>query len=159
MARIGSQGRANDLWFLVQAACYEPEQGHQWEPTPEVAELLDSSLRAYDSGYRRGDTVPFHPGCRNCGRTAKRVMERRGLSREQLQRLYATVGAKWLWSSREKDEKRRNNESGDVVVDFDGAAKLAKSIERREKARLVRQQHRLDKASRLGPTSLGIKQV
>jgi hypothetical protein len=159
MPRIGTQGRHNDLWTLVQAACYEPTEGHQWIPNEEVAALLDSSLRAYDQGYRKGQPVPFHPACRSCGRIAKKKLERQGLNREQIQKLYVLVGAKWSWTSQATDAKRRSNESGDVVVDFDGAAKLASSIARREKARLVRTARRQEKAARLGPTASSVKQV
>ena len=124
--RTGSLGMARDLWALTHAACYiDVEVGHAWEPPAEIAQKMAYTDEAFDAGFMRDPevcdapirTVPFSPKCKDCRRAAKRVMSYRGLSSEQIQRCFDALGARWDWTTREKQEARKASDHGQAILD------------------------------------------
>lgn len=137
---VGNLGLTRNLWALVHASCYEdhPEQGHSWTPPEEITDRFAACIEEFDE---TAPTVPFHPKCKTCRQAAKRVMERRGLDREEIKRCFDKISAKWDWVSRESTDKRRNDDSGVMVVSHDGQLTTDKKIaaKRRAKARKIEQ--------------------
>jgi hypothetical protein len=135
MPRIGSLGMNRDLDQMLRMACYaEPVKGHAYEPPAEVAERLDMV-----DPFPAGSTVPFSPRCAKCRSIAKRGMERRGLTREQIQRLFRTVGATWSWVSDEKTKARRESDKGVLVPDDrNGGLVLESTLQERERRHVQR---------------------
>lgn len=149
MARIGSLGMNRDLDLLMNTACYaNPVVGHEWSGNEQVLYRLDM-LREIPEGT----TFPFHPKCKDCTRIAKNTFAKRGLTREQIQRLFREVGAKWIWASAETDKARKESDKGEVVFDpKNGGLVLDSTLKAREKraaARIVHEDHKA------GAVSLG----
>lgn len=144
--RTGSQGLTRDMWALCQAACYEPDPvvGHDVFPPDAVIDRFDNIDRGESAAavyYEQSLRVPFDPKCKRCRQVGKRVMERRGLTREQVKRCFDGLGAKWEWTSRESDEKRRNDDSGVMVVTDSGVLTTDRKVaakKRREARRIER---------------------
>ena len=150
--RTGSQGLSRDLWALCHAACYEVpssdenevHRGHAQTPPPSVADRFEW----IDVEWVPGQTVPFDPKCKRCRQVGKRVMERRGLTREQVKNCFDALGARWEWTSRETDEKRRNSDRGEMVVDQNGNLSLDVKVQAKKRAAARKIQRQDDKADR-----------
>jgi hypothetical protein len=125
--RTGSQGLSRDLWALCHAACYEPDAtaGHAVVPSEEVLARFAQIDVPFDPD---NPAVPFSPKCVKCRQAGKRVMERRGLNREQVKRTFEALGAKWQWTSRETDEKRRTADTGEMVVTETGVLTIDRNV-------------------------------
>ena len=153
--RVGSLGPAGDMWAVAHAACYAgyiggertDVRGHRWTPPESIAKEFDWYAWTEDEGspgrtqWQEDRSVPFHPKCPNCGKSAKRVMERRGVQRETIKARFAALGAKWSWTSRESDEARRNSDKGVMVVSESGVLTTDSGVrtKRRRVARRIEQ--------------------
>ena len=149
MARIGSLGMNRDLDLLLRTACYaSPVVGHEWTAPENVLYRLDMVRPA-----SADEKHPFSPKCKDCTRIAKNTFAKRGLTREQIQRLFQEVGAKWIWASAETDKARKDSDKGEVVPDDrNGGLVLDSTL----KARAKREQDRLIRADhKAGAISLG----
>ena len=143
--RTGSLGLTRDMWILARTSCFEvdPETGHSWTPPQQLAERLAATPEAFEAGFLRDPevcdhvvtTVPFDPNCKKCRQVGKRMLEKRGLTREQVKRCFEAIGAKWEWTSRESDRKRRLDDSGEMVVDQDGKIVTDRTIKARQRRR------------------------
>lgn len=153
MPRIGSLGLSRDLWFTVHSACYVPNDekpglaglGHRWNvPTDVESRFLD--LDEAHELPRFDGTVPFSPRCIDCTRIAKRAMERRGLTRDQIRRCLEALGAKWIWTDEQKESARRESDHGTIVPDPKGGLTLDSTLRNRErnrKARMLRKERKI----------------
>jgi hypothetical protein len=115
---------------------------------------------AYDAGFLRDpelcdapiDTVPFDPKCLTCRRAAKRVLTRRGLTSEQIQRCFAAVGAKWEWTTARKAQERRESDHGTAILDPAGPGFILDSTlrarQRRAAARIVHSDRKAERMAR-----------
>jgi hypothetical protein len=149
MARIGSLGLNRDLDLLMNTACYaHPVKGHEWPGNEEVLYRLDMVRSVQPE-----ETFPFSPRCKDCTRIAKNVFTKRGLTRDQIQRLFRIVGAKWVWASAETDKARKASDKGEVVPDpRNGGLVLDSTVKAREKtaqARLARHDAKLARTPEL----------
>lgn len=150
--RVASRSLGEGLWVLTHAACYEkvslaaiedPTVGHQWQPPEAVAAKMKVTDEAFDAGFMRDPelcdhvvtTVPFDPKCKECRSAARRVLTERGYPPEQQQRLFAAVGAKWVWASAAKDRKKAQSDSSVAVLDPEGPGMVLESTLRARAAR------------------------
>jgi len=64
---------------MLSFGCYDPKEGHGF--------------------VWNGESYPGSPHCAKCRQIWKSQMSKRGLSRAQVERLFRSVGAKWVWAS------------------------------------------------------------
>lgn len=144
--RTGSLGISEDLWALLNSACYDERNHGPWEPPAEVVESARLADAAFDAGFGRDPEwcedatrlVPFQPKCKECRRGARRVLTRRGLTDRRIQELFRLVGAKWDWTTDEKRAARKASDHGEAILDPKGPGWVLDSTVRRREQDMAR---------------------